>query len=75
MAVLYCKNHPAELDIRSKAIWLVKIGIELAKMPFSLGQLSMQESDEKNIDHASHFFGFLSGFVPAFIWNRVCYVK
>lgn len=70
-AALYCKNHPAELDVRSKAIWLFKIGMEVANTPFTLAQLSMRERGQSNIDHASHFCGLWGGFCLAFVWNRV----
>jgi len=67
---LYCKDHPAEMDNHTKAIWLFKIGMELIETPLTLEQLSIQWRGE-NIDHASHFCGFVGGFILAFVWNRI----
>jgi len=69
-AALCCTNHPAEMDIQAKTIWLVKIGMELSKTPLSLEHISMQKGGD-NIDHASHFCGCLSGFFLALVWDRV----
>jgi membrane associated rhomboid family serine protease len=69
-AALGCTNHPAEMDIQAKTIWLVKIGMELSETPLSLEQISMQKGGD-NIDHASHFCGCLSGFFLALVWDRV----
>ena len=69
-AALCCSDHPAEMDFRAKTIWLGKIGIELAKTPLSLEQISLLEPGD-NIDHASHICGFMGGFFLAFVWDRV----
>lgn len=64
------RSHPAEMDARAKTIWLMKIGMELAKTPLSLKKISSLEGGD-NIDHASHFCGFVGGFFLAFVWDRV----
>ena len=69
-AALWCRDHPAEMGVRAKTIWLAKIGMELAKTPLSLEQISLLERGD-NIDHASHICGFMSGLFLAFVWDRV----
>eukprot|EP00536_Pseudo-nitzschia_multiseries_P009118 jgi/Psemu1/306308/fgenesh1_kg.248_\ len=72
-ASLCCRQHPAEMDLRAKTIWLGKIGMELAKTPLSLEQISLLEGD--NIDHASHLCGFIGGFFLAFVWDRITSIR
>mmetsp|Transcript_18771 Transcript_18771/g.46599 ORF Transcript_18771/g.46599 Transcript_18771/m.46599 type:complete len:311 (+) Transcript_18771:321-1253(+) len=71
---VYCTNHPSQMEVYSKLIWLFKIGMELVETPLTLEQLSIQWRGE-NIDHASHVCGFLGGFFLAFVWNRIWNVR
>mmetsp|Transcript_4341 Transcript_4341/g.12472 ORF Transcript_4341/g.12472 Transcript_4341/m.12472 type:complete len:360 (+) Transcript_4341:2260-3339(+) len=73
-ASLCCRDHPAEMDVKTKTIWLAKIGMELARTPLSLEQISSLDAAD-NIDHASHICGFIGGFFLAFLWDRIIRIR
>lgn len=61
-------HHPARMDSRGQLIWLVKIGMDLVRTPFSLDEISSLDKDD-NIDHASHLCGFVGGMLLAAVWH------
>jgi membrane associated rhomboid family serine protease len=64
------QNHPAQMDPKSQMLWLVKIAMELSRTPFSLDQISSLDNED-NIDHASHFCGFVGGIILAATWHAL----
>ncbi|KAG7353168.1 rhomboid family protein [Nitzschia inconspicua] len=62
------RDHPAKMDFRAQMLCILKIGMELSRTPLSLDQISSL-GDDDNIDHASHFCGFLGGFLLAAVWH------
>jgi membrane associated rhomboid family serine protease len=65
------RQHPARMDSQAQFLWLAaKIAMELSRTPFSLDQLSLL-NNEDNIDHASHFCGFVGGFLLAALWHAL----
>jgi membrane associated rhomboid family serine protease len=69
-AALCSTSHPAKMGTQAQLMWLGKIGMELARTPFSLDQMSLiAADDEDNIDHASHLCGFIGGFLLAALWD------
>lgn len=67
-AALLSRDHPAQMDSKVQLMWLGKVGMELARTPFSLDAISSL-NNEDNIDHASHLCGFIGGFVLAAVWD------
>lgn len=67
-AALFCRDHPAGMDSKAQMLWLIKVGMELARTPFSLDHISLLDKED-NIDHASHLCGFVGGFFLAVVWD------
>jgi membrane associated rhomboid family serine protease len=64
---LLSKRHPAKMRPIDQLFWFSRIAMEFGGTPFSLDEVSLLLED--NIDHASHLFGFVGGFLLAATWE------
>jgi membrane associated rhomboid family serine protease len=71
---LLSRGHPAQMDSKAQLMWLGKVGMELARTPFSLDAISLL-NNEDNIDHASHLCGFIGGLLLAAVWDSFSHQK
>ena len=74
--------HPGSMDLLTCMYWCVQILTAIRGTPFTLHHFSWNSwwlsdsdpfhgdaDDDGRIDHASHLFGFMGGFILAYLWE------